>query len=81
MDAKLIKAISNQIYRRFPEVSGSRPKITARPDSQAKSMPNTATYLLTYRGTAKAPDGKLILRVVRVIVNEQGRILKMTTSK
>jgi hypothetical protein len=81
MDAKLIKAISNQIYRRFPEVSGSQPKVTARPDPQAKSLPKTRTFLLTYRGSVKAPDGKSIPRVVRVIINEQGRILKMTTSR
>jgi hypothetical protein len=81
MDAKHIKSISTQIYRRFPEVSGSQPKVHLQSAPQAKSISAAPTYLLTFRGTVKAPDGRSIPRVVRVIANIQGRILKITTSR
>jgi hypothetical protein len=80
MDPKFIQSISAKIYRQFPEVSGSQPRVSvqAAPKSTARA---TATYLLTFRGSARTPDGKSIPRIVRVIANAQGRILKVTTSR
>jgi hypothetical protein len=81
MDAKYLKAITTHIYHRFPEVVGSQPKVQLQPAPQAKSPNGLATYLLTYRGQAKTSDGRSIPRVVRVVANAQGRILKITTSR
>jgi len=38
-------------------------------------------FLLTFRGTATLPGGKTMQRVVRVIANEKGKVLKMALSK
>jgi len=81
MDAKYLKAITNQIYHRFPEVAGIQPKVQLQPAPKVKSPTYPTTYLLTYRGQAKTPDGKSILRIVRVVANAQGHILKITTSR
>ena len=81
MDAKHLKSISSQIYRRFPEVAGSQPKVQAQSAPQAKSVSTDPTYLITFRGSVKSPDGKSILRIVRVIASAQGRILKVSTSR
>lgn len=81
MDAKLLNSISSQVYRRFPEVKGSNPKVQLQASPQAKSSKVSSTYLITYRGSATAPNGKSIPRIVRVVANEQGKILKMTTSR
>jgi hypothetical protein len=81
MDAKLLKSISSQVYRHFPEVKGSHPKIQLQSSPQAKSAMASSTYLITYRGSATAPNGKSIPRIVRVVANDQGKILKMTTSR
>ncbi|OGO68076.1 MAG: hypothetical protein A2Z49_05305 [Chloroflexi bacterium RBG_19FT_COMBO_56_12] len=81
MDAKHIKSISSQIYRRFPEVAGTQPKVQAQSAPQAKSINTDLTYLITFRGSVISADGKSILRIVRVIANAQGRILKVTTSR
>jgi hypothetical protein len=81
MDPEIIKSISQQIYRRFPEVSGSRPKVRKQTAPQAKSLETEPNYLLTYQGSVVTPDGKEIPRLVRVVVNSQGKIVKVTTSR
>ena len=81
MDTKLLNSISSQVYRRFPEVQGCHPKVQVQAASQAKSNPALPTYLITYRGSGMALNGKSIPRIVRVVANDQGKILKITTSR
>ena len=81
MDAKALKSISTQIYRRFPEVAGIQPKVQTQSGSQINSSSSSQTYLLTYRGTATASNGKSIPRIVRVTANAHGKILKVSTSR
>ncbi len=81
MNTKIIHSISKQIYRRFPEVNGARPKIRLQPSIQNKTNPNQPTYLLIYSAEVKTMDGKSIKRWVRVTIDRQGKILKVTTSK
>ena len=81
MDAKHINSIASQIYRRFPEVSGSKPKVVQRSAAHAKSASTAPTYVLTFRGTARTPDGKSIPRVVRVTASASGKVIKVTTSR
>jgi hypothetical protein len=81
MDAKHLQSISSQIYRRFPEVAGNKPKVEKQSGAQAKSNNNDPTYLIIYRGSALSPSGNTIPRIVRVIANAQGHILKVTTSR
>lgn len=79
MDAKFVRAISNQVYRRFPEVKDNKPKV--RLQSTSNKDPQASTYLLTFSGRAVAANGKTIPRVVRVVATAKGKILKMTTSR
>jgi hypothetical protein len=84
MDAKLVQAISKDIYRRFPEVSGVKPKVRRQDMPHAKSIAASTTYLLTFQSVAHTVTGdgsKSIPRWVRVVVSEQGKILKVTTSR
>lgn len=78
MDAKTLKSISSQIYRRFPEVAGNPPKVRLQTGSQNKAA--NQTFVITYRGTATTTNGKSIPRLVRVTANDQGKILKVSTS-
>lgn len=75
MKAKYLKAISSQIGKKFPELSGSRPKIT-----QQKSG-HSSNFLLTFSGHAQGPGGKRINRIVRVVASDSGKILKVSTSR
>jgi len=87
MDPKLVKSISEQIYRKFPEVAGCKPKVrlqTATGAGGALPKSGAPTYLLTFQSTAKGPTvgpGRSIPRTVRVVVSQGGRILKVSTSR
>ncbi len=80
MDASLIKNISQDVYRRFPEFAGIQPKVREQA-SPSKASGSPHTYLLTYNSRISLPDQKTMPRWVRVVANEQGRILKVTTSR
>lgn len=77
MESKYVDTICSQIYRRFPEVDGARPKVQA----QAPAGSETVNYLLTFKGSGKTEDGRSISRIVRVVASERGKILKITTSR
>jgi hypothetical protein len=71
MDQNLLTSICNQVYRKFPETSGVKPKVTTRPEDQ---------YLLVFKTTATTADGRSLPRMVRVVADARGKIIKMTTS-
>ena len=75
MDSKTIASISKKVGKRFPETTGKQPKVT-----QQKSA-GKSNFLLTFSGNAQGPGGKSIRRSVRVVANERGKILKISTSK
>ena len=79
MDSKTIRDISQQIYRRFPEVSGAAPNVKSQPD--AKGIGNGSAYLLTFKGRVQSNGGPAFNRNVRVVASGDGRILKVTTSR
>lgn len=72
MEAKLLKSISEQIYKRFPEVKGSQPKVHPHQGDQ---------ILLIFQGKGIAADGRTIVRTVRVVASQSGKIIKTTTSR
>ena len=75
MNPKQVKSISSQISRKFPELSGTSPKITQQ------KLARSSNFLLTFSGQAEGPDGKRINRIVRVVASNSGKILKVSTSK
>lgn len=85
MDPKIVKSVTNKVYRQFPEMAGVQPKIRNQVTSAMKSKPAgpgyPATYLLTYQTKVQIPGANRMLpRWVRVVVNSQGKIIKITTS-
>lgn len=64
--------ICDQVYRQFPEVAGSQPRVQPQPGDR---------LLLVFRGNVKAADGRTIPRNVRVVVSPVGKIEKITTSR
>jgi hypothetical protein len=72
MEKKLIDSICRQVYQRFPEVKGSKPSVRTQTTSQS---------VLIFKGKGTTADGNTIQRTVRVVVSDQGKILKMTTSR
>jgi len=75
MDENTLTSICEQVYHRFPEVKGVRPKL------QPMSKGPTSQHILIFSGKASGENGKTIQRVVRVVVGDNGKIVKMSTSK
>ncbi len=72
MNQQILANVCEQVYRRFPEVSGRRPSVQDRPGSQ---------FLLIFRGTSRAADGRTIAHTIRVVASEAGKIIKMSASR
>jgi hypothetical protein len=72
MDSGAKNRVCSSVYLQFPEVRGANPSVSSLPGDK---------YQLIFRGKAKAADGKIIPRTVRVTANEEGKILKLTTSR
>jgi hypothetical protein len=72
MENSIIQAISSEVYKKFPEVSGESPNIKPYGSNQ---------YLLVYKGEAKTADGLTIPRMVRVVADKDGKIKKISTSR
>jgi hypothetical protein len=79
MDARIIDQVTRQVCQRFPEMQGSKPKV----QTQAASSKNAghSIYVLTFRGSAQTASGKPINPVVRVTVDENGKIIKISSSR
>ena len=77
MKTETVQNISKQIYRRFPEFKGIKPKVR----SQATPKTGNPTFLLTYAMQARLDENRLLDRWVRVVVDEDGKIIKISTSK
>lgn len=81
MDNKLIASISKDVSRNFPGIDWEQPRVQRNQAPQPKSGAATTTYLLIFRGTAHRPNGKAMPRQVRVVANEKGQIIRMSTSR
>lgn len=77
MDNRVVNSIAQQIHHQFPEVAGQRPNVRAQAAAKGNSG---ATYLLTFRGRSSG-TGPQLARTVRVVADERGTILKVTTSR
>lgn len=79
MNQKLINKISKTVYKKFPELRGSRPMV--KQEAQAKSMQAEPKFILTYKGVNVDPSGRKFPRNVRVIADQRGEIVRISTSR
>jgi hypothetical protein len=76
MEKGTIQKVSRQVVRTFPELDGVSPTVRSQPGGG-----DAGQYLLTYKGKAALPGGKSLTRIVRVVADERGRILRISTSR
>jgi hypothetical protein len=77
MERKLVDKITKKVYSQFPELKGSKPKI-----KQSKTLSSKQTnFVLTYNTISKDIRGNKIPRHVRVVTDQKGKIIKMSTSR
>ncbi|MCX6054702.1 MAG: hypothetical protein NTZ74_07300 [Chloroflexi bacterium] len=72
MEENAKNKVCNIVYSQFPELRGENPSINPLPGDK---------FQLIFHGKAKAADGKIIPRIVRVSADKNGRVLKITTSR
>jgi hypothetical protein len=72
MDDKTLASVCKQVYQKYPEVQGVRPKVKAQPGEST---------LLVFQAKAQTASGQTLPRTVRVTVSAAGKITKMSTSK
>jgi hypothetical protein len=77
MDREAIDRVNRKVSKQFPEMKSVRPAV--RTESQSSNCKQK--FSLTYKGKADLPNGRTISRVVRVIADESGKVLRMSTSK
>jgi hypothetical protein len=75
MKQNIKSKISQQVSRSFPEMRGVRPSVKRQGKGKDEQ------YLLVYQGKAELPGGRSINRIVRVVADERGSILRMSTSR
>ena len=79
-----VKSISATVYRKFPELTGVIPSVNKQSILKTKNSSktnHTYSYLLTYKSVVSIPGGHTMHKIVRVVVNNKGKVLKMTSSK
>ncbi len=72
MDKSILNKICAQVYSRHPEVRNTQPKVTEQ---------DAGKYLLIFTGTAFGANGKPIPRTIRVVADETGKIIKISSSR
>jgi hypothetical protein len=86
LDPKILKKVSDRVYKHFPEVSGVKPNVRKQTSGQkskqsGRSAKDIYNFLLIFRGKVDLGKGKKMDRRVRVVVDNRGKIIKMTTSR
>jgi hypothetical protein len=77
MDDAVITKVNRSVSKQFPEMRGIRPRVKL----EGEDRRGNPRFLLTYSATAELPGGRKMKRVVRAVVDERGKILKLSTSK
>ena len=81
IDPSLVQAVNREIYRRFPEVEGRKPRVQLHVHPSSERADKPLTFLLIYHGKITISESKTLPCWVRAVVDEKGKILKITTSR
>ena len=71
MDSAAINKVCQSVYARVPALQGVKPKVSAQ----------GSRYLLIFTKTNTLPTGKALEQTVRVVADEEGNIIKMSSSR
>ncbi len=70
-----VDAICRQVYRRFPELDGARPRV------KTEGSDGRERYVLSFQRTVRTSDGASMRVNVRAVADASGRVVKMTSSR
>ncbi len=72
MDAKVLQNVCRQVYQKHPEVRGVTPKVKPQTSS---------TFLLIFESKGTTANGQTIRHTIRAVVNAEGKITKLSSSR
>jgi hypothetical protein len=75
MKRETVTRIARQVVHTFPEMEGVTPTVRAQEGAKAD------VFLLTFKGRAALPGGKSLSRIVRVVADDAGHIIRISTSR
>ena len=78
LSSNQIENIARQVYGQFPDVKGARPSVQGQTPKSPNGRPQ---FVLTFRGSGQGAGGRTIQRIVRVVADERGKVVKMSTSR
>lgn len=81
LSPEIIKSVTNQIHKKYPEFAGVAPKVRRQPLPKGSAAADQTFFLFTFNVSAQAANNVTIPRSVRVTVNDKGKIIKVTTSR
>ncbi len=76
-----LAAIARQVCAQFPEMKGARPSVQSQAGAKSASGSSDPRFVLTFKGQGQGPGGQTIQRIVRVVADERGKVLKISTSR
>jgi hypothetical protein len=77
---KYVAKAKKLVRAEFPEMAGAEPSID---QNKARSKDGTArsVFVLTFKKSIPLPDGGQLRRVVRVTMDQEGEVIKLSASK
>lgn len=76
MDRASLERVCQQVVRSFPELEGVRPTLRRQATPGGDDQ-----YLLLFKTHADLPGGRSLNRIVRVVADPQGNIVRISTSR
>lgn len=74
MKKEAVEKVTRTVVRQFPEMDGVRPAVKSDKGDEDR-------YQIIFKGDAKLPGGKTMKRIVRVVANAKGDVIRMSTSR
>jgi hypothetical protein len=79
LDPKILQNVCREVYRQVPQVDGCKPMIKKQSENMKQLAENDTNYLLIFSNKDK--KNIPVTTYVRVTIDNQGRILKISTSR
>ncbi len=77
MDNRILSQAIKQVYQKYPDLRGVTPQIREIENSGS----NEKKYSLVFKTITTTVNQKKLTKYVRATVNEQGKIIRISTSR
>jgi hypothetical protein len=77
MDSRVLSHALKQVYLKYPDLRGVTPQVKEIEASGSAEK----KYSLIFKTVATTANQKKIIKYVRATVNEQGKIIRISTSR